>query len=175
LLRIRWKVFTESLLSNGHSADPHRKHLLQHLLYCCVRVLRALPSNISTLLLVAYLSQAGLPSCCLAMGICFTISSGVEPAIVLQPTTLLRGIITIPFASLFRPFFASLTDCTFKCKVMIHLVLMVLSESHFWTAEQLQVLCADIAAAADLSFLANLAPTEAWWMTVSTENCCNWR
>jgi hypothetical protein len=45
---------------------------------CCtpvllVRVLRALPSNGSTLLLVAYLLRACLPSRCLAMGICVTL------------------------------------------------------------------------------------------------------
>jgi hypothetical protein len=45
LLRILWNVFTESLLSNGHGADPHRKHLLQHLFYCCLPVLRTLPSD----------------------------------------------------------------------------------------------------------------------------------
>jgi hypothetical protein len=38
LLCIRWKVFTESLLSNGHGADPHAKHLLQHLFYYCMRI-----------------------------------------------------------------------------------------------------------------------------------------
>jgi hypothetical protein len=38
--------------------ELHRKHLLQHWFYCCVRVMRALPRNGSTLLLVAYLLRA---------------------------------------------------------------------------------------------------------------------
>jgi hypothetical protein len=50
LSRIRWNVFTESLLSNGHGVDPHRKHLLQHLFYyrvriCCGLFAESLPSN----------------------------------------------------------------------------------------------------------------------------------
>jgi hypothetical protein len=73
LLCIRGNVFTESLLSNGHGADPHRKHLLQHLFYCCVSVLRTLLNNGSTLLLVVYLLRACLQSRCLAMGTCVTI------------------------------------------------------------------------------------------------------
>jgi hypothetical protein len=59
--------------SSGHGADPHRKHLLQHLFYSCVRLLWALPSNGSTLLSVAYLLRACLPSCSLAMGLHVTI------------------------------------------------------------------------------------------------------
>jgi hypothetical protein len=84
LLRIRWNVFTQSLLSNGHAAGQHRKHLLQHLFYCCVRVSRALPSNAPTLLLVAYLLRACLPSRCLAMGICVTIHTGIRTYTDLQ-------------------------------------------------------------------------------------------
>jgi hypothetical protein len=72
LLRIRCNVLTESLLSNEHRGGPHRKHLLQHLFYC-VRELRALLSNRSTLLLVTYLLRARSPNRCLAMGICITI------------------------------------------------------------------------------------------------------
>jgi hypothetical protein len=57
-----WNMCTESLLSNGHTADPYRKRLLQQLFCCCVRVLRALPSNGSAPLLVAYLLPACLQS-----------------------------------------------------------------------------------------------------------------
>jgi hypothetical protein len=73
LLHIPWNMFTKSLFSNGHGADPHKKYLLQHLFYGCLRVLRALPSNGSTLLLVAYLLPACLLSRCLTMGICIKI------------------------------------------------------------------------------------------------------
>jgi hypothetical protein len=66
LLRIRWNVFTESLLSNGHDADPHRNTscntcsivacvycghcLAMGLLYCWLRtccglVTESLPRN----------------------------------------------------------------------------------------------------------------------------------
>jgi hypothetical protein len=37
--------------------DPYRKHFLQDLIYCCVCVLRALPSDVSILLLVAYFCE----------------------------------------------------------------------------------------------------------------------
>jgi hypothetical protein len=67
LLRIRRNVLSTCLI------NPHRQHLLQHLFYCCVSVLQALPSNGSTLLLVEYLLRACLPSRCLAMGMCVTI------------------------------------------------------------------------------------------------------
>jgi hypothetical protein len=56
-------------------SDRHWKHLLQHRLYCCVRVLRALPRNGSTLLLVEYLLGACLPRRSLAMGLHVTIWS----------------------------------------------------------------------------------------------------
>jgi hypothetical protein len=62
LLRIYWNMFTESLLSNGYGANQSRKHLLQHLSYCCMSVLQALPSNGSTLLLVAGMFTELLPS-----------------------------------------------------------------------------------------------------------------
>jgi hypothetical protein len=40
-------VFSDPLPSNGHGAD-NRKHFVQYLFCCCVRVLRALPRNVST-------------------------------------------------------------------------------------------------------------------------------
>lgn len=53
--------------------EPHTKHLLQHQFYCCVRVLRALSRNGTTLLLVAYLLQDCLPSRSIAKGLHVTI------------------------------------------------------------------------------------------------------
>jgi hypothetical protein len=44
LLRIRWNLFISRFLAMS-MARTHRKHLLQHLFYCCVRVLRALSIN----------------------------------------------------------------------------------------------------------------------------------
>jgi hypothetical protein len=44
LLRIRWNMLIESLVSNEYMRTHNRKHLLQHLFYCWVRVLRALLS-----------------------------------------------------------------------------------------------------------------------------------
>jgi hypothetical protein len=62
LLFTLWNVCTESLLNNGHGADPHRKHFLQQLFYYCVRVLRLLFSSGSALLLVAYFLRSSLQS-----------------------------------------------------------------------------------------------------------------
>lgn len=70
-------VFTAPLHSSGHGADPHKKRFLQHLFHCCVRLLRALPSNGSTLLSFEYLLRASLPSRSLAMGHNVTICSSV--------------------------------------------------------------------------------------------------
>jgi hypothetical protein len=55
--------------------EPHRKHLLRHWFYCCVRVhvFRALPRNESSLLLVAYLLRACLPRRSLAMNLYVTL------------------------------------------------------------------------------------------------------
>jgi hypothetical protein len=53
--------------------EPHRKHRLRHRFYCCMRVLRALSRNGSTVLLVAYLLRAYLPSRSLTMGLHVTI------------------------------------------------------------------------------------------------------
>jgi accessory gene regulator protein AgrB len=45
LLRIRWTVFTESLLSNGHDADPKQKtHIVIFVLLLCAYI-AALFSN----------------------------------------------------------------------------------------------------------------------------------
>jgi hypothetical protein len=63
---------THPLPNNGY-VNPHRKHLLRHPFYCCVRVLRALPKNGSTLLLVVYLLRASLPSRSLATGLHVTV------------------------------------------------------------------------------------------------------
>jgi hypothetical protein len=60
-------MFIELLLSNGHGAHPHKKHLLQHLFYCCVCV-----CCLAMGLLYCWL-RACLPSRCLAMGICVTL------------------------------------------------------------------------------------------------------
>jgi hypothetical protein len=64
---------TYQLPSNWYMRT-HRKHLLRHRFYCCVHVLRALPRNGSTLLSVAYLLRACLPSRSLAMDLHVTIS-----------------------------------------------------------------------------------------------------
>jgi hypothetical protein len=53
--------------------EPHRKHILRHRFYCCVHVLRALPRNGSTLLLVACLLRACLPRRSLAVGLHITM------------------------------------------------------------------------------------------------------
>jgi hypothetical protein len=47
--------------------------LFQYRFYCCVRVLRVLLRNGSTLLLVTYLLLACLPCCFLAMGLHVTV------------------------------------------------------------------------------------------------------
>jgi hypothetical protein len=70
LLRIRWNMLTESLLGNGYM----RTHIENT---SCVRVLRALPRNGSTLLLVVYLFWAWLLSRCLAMGLHVTVFSNL--------------------------------------------------------------------------------------------------
>jgi hypothetical protein len=66
-------VRTTRCLAMDIFVNPHRKHLLRHWFYCCVRVLRPLPRNGSTLLLVAYLLRACLPRRSLAMGLYVTI------------------------------------------------------------------------------------------------------
>jgi hypothetical protein len=53
--------------------NPNRKHLLRHRFYCCLRVLRTLPRNGSTLFLVPYSLRACLPSRSLAMGLYVTV------------------------------------------------------------------------------------------------------
>jgi hypothetical protein len=52
--------------------ESHRKHLLQHWFYCCVRVLRELPRNGSALL-VEYLLRACLPRRSRAVGLYIAI------------------------------------------------------------------------------------------------------
>jgi hypothetical protein len=56
------------------TCEPHRKHLLRHQLCCCVRVLRALPRDGSTVLLVEYLVRACLPRRSLAMSLHLTVT-----------------------------------------------------------------------------------------------------
>jgi hypothetical protein len=76
LYSLGWDHSTENIhrLATYICANPHRKHLLQHRFYCCVRVLRVLPRNWSTLLLVAYLLWTSLPRRSLATDLHVTLS-----------------------------------------------------------------------------------------------------
>jgi hypothetical protein len=64
----------------------HRKHLLQLRFCCCMRVLRAVPRNWSTLLLVAYFLRSWLPS--LSRALCLHVT-------VLITTCSTRALIEI--------------------------------------------------------------------------------
>jgi hypothetical protein len=86
-------------------------------------------------------------------------SSEIDPVILLQPSTLPRGLIS-PLRSLF----AILGDCILKPKALEGTDSYGLTCKPLWISEQLQLLCTGIAAADDFPFLRILtAPEPLLW------------
>jgi hypothetical protein len=86
--------------------EQHKKKLLLHRRYCCLHVWQALPRNESTLLLVAYLLRACLPSPPQAMGLHVPVHSDMNSSTCSSCSTDTN----VPLWLILRPFLMALTS-----------------------------------------------------------------